>query len=306
MLENSPIVVVAIVTHRRPVELGRLLEGLKKSSLPVRGCVISDHAPGGKTREIAARGGIEVIVREDGTNPGPGVGWAKAAELALAHFGPNVDAVWFLDDDVVIAPDALRILWEAMTSSGAGGAAPLLEDAAGRLWAFPEPEAPELRETIRKAVTCADAARLIGPEPQPSVWCTGASFLVSRQAIDAVGFHRGDFWMLGEDLEYSMRVASRCGVVFTTRVVVPHLPEPGSDPEAARRGDYRKFLALLQNVSYLGFHCPHSAHMKWYVAGNFRRFFRTHGLRGLGDALRCFWEGAVRGRAAAPRRGGHF
>lgn len=295
-----PAIVAVIVTHRRPVELGRLLDSLAASELRLRGCVISDHAPDGTTQELAARSGCETLVLEDPSNPGPGQGWANAARKALEHFSPG--AIVFLDDDVVLAPSALAVLdWE-MRRAGADAIAPLLEDAAGGLWAFPEPDPPELRRAIRQAKTPADALRLLGTEPIRFCWCTGACVLADAKAIRRAGFHRPDFWMLGEDLEYSMRLASGGRAVFTCRVSVPHLPPKPTDAEAARRSDYAKFCSLLQNLSFLAFHSPHSRHLKRYLPGNFRRFFRSHGLslRTTRDAFRCLWQGAVKGR---PRGG---
>jgi hypothetical protein len=56
-----------------------------------------------------------------------------------------------------------------------------------------------------------------------------------------------------------------------------------------------KFLALLQNLSYLAFHSAHSAHLRSYLAGNFRRYARTEGLAPgtLWDAWCAFYQGAV-------------
>lgn len=283
-----------IVTHRRPAELRRLLVGLADSRVPLGACVISDHAPGGGTRDLAEGLSFPVVVRDDASNPGPGAGWARGARLGLERF-PAAEAVWYLDDDVVIAPDTLGTLIEELRQAKASAIAPLLADEAGKLWAFPEPVDPRQREKIREAVTPADARKLLGDEPLPFCWCTGASFLVTRPAIERFGLHREDFWMLGEDLEYSMRIAAQSSAVFTCKVVVPHLPPPPADAAAARRGDYVKFCSLLQNLTYLAFHSPHSRHMKHYLAGNFRRFFRSHGwnVRTVRDAAGCFLAGSV-------------
>ena len=291
-----PSIVAVIVTHRRPAELGRLLDSLAASDLRLRGCVIADHAPDGTTQALASRAGCETLVLEDPSNPGPGLGWANGARKALAHFSP--DAILFLDDDVVLAPSALGTLHEEMRRAKAEAIAPLLEDESGNLWAFPEPEPFALRKTIRRAKTPGDALRLLGDEPIRFCWCTGACLLADTDAIRRVGFHRPDFWMLGEDLEYSMRLAAAERAVFTCRVSVPHLPPISQNAEAARRSDYTKFCSLLQNLCYLAFHSPHSRHLKRYLPGNFRRFFRSHGvnLRTIRDAASCFFEGAGRGR----------
>lgn len=66
------------------------------------------------------------------------------------------------------------------------------------------------------------------------------------------------------------------------------------------KAGYIKFCALLQNLSYLSFHATESRHMKRYLPGNFRRFFRTQGFRWrtLRDASSCFWHGACAGQPA--------
>ncbi len=297
----KPGIVAAIVTHRRPHELQRLLDGLAASTLPLLGCVISDHAPTGKTKSLAAAAPFETIVLENPANPGPGAGWANAAHRAFEHFGDKVSAIWFLDDDVTVAPDALEILWRE--KGDAAAIAPLLSDERGGVWAFPEPVSVPLRKTVRQAATPADALRLLGRQPIPFCWCTGACMLVTRQAIETIGWHREDFLFLGEDLEYSMRIAGQLPAVFTCLVTVPHLPPPYPDPATAKRADYVKFCSLLQNLSYLSFHSRYSRHMKFYLPGNYRRFFRTHGwsVRTLRDALACLWNGIVLSRPRGAR-----
>jgi len=288
-------IVVVVVTFRRLPEIVRLVRSLEASTHPVLACVVIDHDGVGEVRQALLGEGLNVRVVEDSSNPGPGAGWANGARLALAEFGENLEALWFLDDDVVIPPDSLRILLEEKAKVSAGAIAPLLSDSSGDLWAFPEPRPPTLRPVIRKAKVPRDALDLLGSEPIEFCWATGACLLVDRGVIERVGFHRPDFWMLGEDLEYSMRIALLREGFFTCRVVVPHLPPPASDHVAARRSDYLKFSSLLQNLSYISFHVR--GHMWRYLPGNFRRFFRTHGvsLETLRDAAVCLWSGAIGG-----------
>lgn len=294
----SPGVVAAIVTHRRPAELRRLLDSLAASTVPLLGCVISDHAPPEARHALPPGLPFPVEILDNPSNPGPGAGWANAARHALRHFGPALTAVWYLDDDVVIPPDTLETL--LAEGRDAEAVAPLLEDAAGRVWAFPEPEYPPLRPVIREVQTPAEARRRLGDAPLPFCWCTGACFLVFRPALEAGCFHREDFFILGEDLEYSMRLAARGRAVFTCRSSVPHLPPPARDPKEAARGNYLKFCSLLQNLSYLSFHAPNRGPMPKYLPGNFRRFFRTHGfgMRAMRDAAACFRAGALLGQPA--------
>ncbi len=294
-------IVAAVATFRRGAELTRLLQSLHQCESPPALVAIADHAPGGEVAAIAEKSCLSCIVLEDATNPGPGAGWSNAASAALAAV-PDADAILFLDDDVVIPREAPGMLVDLMAQSGSGCMAPLLEDRTGRLWAFPEPAEPRLRKLIRQAATPADALRLLGDGPHAFNWCTGACILVSRQAYERTGPHRRDFFMLGEDLEFSMRAAATAGGAFTCAISVPHLPPEGTPDVSAAAV---KFCALLQNLSYLAFHSRHSAHMKHYLPGNFRRFFRTFGITGrsLSDASRCFWAGAACGEPAGKKQG---
>jgi len=298
-------VVAVVVTYRRLAELKRLVESLEASEVALLGCVIVDHEAAGTVRTALAGRRLDLRVIEDATNPGPGAGWANGARHARGEFGERAEVIWFLDDDVVILPDTLGTLLSEMGRVKAGAMAPLLSDAEGKLWAFPEPDVRALRTKIREAATPADALRLLGDGPLRFCWATGACLLVSQAMIEKIGRHRGDFWMLGEDLEYSMRIAGEGTGYFTCRAVVAHLPPLPASETSARDADYLKFCALLQNLSYLAFHGPQGNHMAGYLAGNFRRFFRSHGFRieTVRDAVSCLWHGAVRGRPAGHESG---
>jgi len=289
-------IVAVVVTFRREREIARLLASLEASSSPLAGCVVMDHAG---TMPEETRLSFPVRVFQDLSNPGPGAGWANGARRAREIFGET--DLLYLDDDVVLPPATLEILLRE--KSGARAICPLLEDADGKLWGFPEPLDARQRKLIREAVTPTDALRLLGPGPHKFCWATGACLLVDSDELATSGLHRADFWMLGEDLEYSMRLASGGAAVFTCLASVPHLPPTAVDPEEARRSDYRKFCSLLQNLSFLSFHSRHSAHLWRYLPGNFRRFFQTHGhgISALADAWECFWQGAVRGRPGGHR-----
>ncbi len=293
----NPEVAAIIVTHRRPEELRRLLEGLAAQEPRPALVVVVDNAADARTPEIVRTfpGASEMIALPG--NPGPGAAWKCGMEHALTV--PRITHLWALDDDVAAPPGILGRLLSGMEKGGGEVIAPLLSDADGRLWGFPEPADPALRGPIRQAVTPADCLRLLGAGPHRFTWCTGASVLFTRKAITECGFHRTDFFILGEDIELSMRMAARFPCVFVADAVMPHLPPPppAGHGEQAARWHYIKFLSLLQNLTYLSLRVPHSAHMRRYLAGNYRRFFATFGwhLSTVRDALACLrggWFGA--------------
>jgi GT2 family glycosyltransferase len=288
-------VAAAIATYRRPAELTRLLRSLAASDPPLDGGIfVADNASETGVRDLCGTLGARWLPRE---NSGPGPGWNTAARAALEDSA--ITHLLVLDDDVVPGPETTSLLLGAL--GGKGAAAPLLFDGKDRLWAFPEPREKGLRPAIRRVHSPSECMDLLGAEPHPFTWATGACMLYTKRAFEEAGGFREDFWMLGEDLDLSMRVASSHGGVFTAAARVPHLPPSPAEPAAA--GQRRKFLALLQNLSYLSFHSPHSAHMRSYLAGNFKRYVLTEGVSpaALRDAWRAFADGALRARPSGAR-----
>lgn len=289
----APCVAAAVATHRRDRELARLLAALAADGTPVAGGVfVADNASSDQTREVCQAAAVPCSWIPRPVNNGPGPAWNAAIAKALEN--PDVTHVLVLDDDVVPPPGTVAALLAAAHSSRAAAAAPLLFDDKKHLWAFPEPREKDLRAVIRRTVDSDECRRAFGAEPHAFCWATGACMLYPRRAFETCGFFREDFWMLGEDLEFSMRVAAALGGVFTAQAAVPHLPPP-PDPETWRVSHRLKFLALLQNLSYLSFHSPHSAHLKSYLPGNFKRYARTEGLSPgtLWDGWCAFYEGAL-------------
>lgn len=289
----APCIAAAVATHHREKELARLLDSLQRSDLPLTGGIfVADNAASPATSAVCAATAPAATWLPRAANNGPGPAWNTAAARALEN--PAVTHLLVLDDDVVVPPDALRLLLDAMNTAQVAAAAPLLFDEQDRLWAFPEPREIALRAAIRRVHTAEECRTVFGDTPHRFCWATGACMLYARRAFEAGGFFREDFWMLGEDLEYSMRVAATLGGVFTAQVTVPHLPPP-PDPDTAAVGHRRKFLALLQNLSYLAFHSPHRAHLRSYLAGNFKRYARTEGFAPgtLWDGWCAFYQGAL-------------
>lgn len=289
----APCVAAAIATFKREKELARLLGALRQSGLPLSGRVfVADNAASPETRAVCASAATPATWLPRPANNGPGAAWNTAAGRALEN--PAVTHILVLDDDVVPPPQTVSLLLDAMETSRVAAAAPLLFDTDERLWAFPEPQQIPLRSAVRRVHHPAECLAALGGEPHRFCWATGACMLYARRAFATCGFFREDFWMLGEDLEFSMRVASTLGGVFTAQVAVPHLPPP-PDPATAATSHRLKFLALLQNLSFLAFHSPHRAHLRSYLAGNFKRYARTEGFAPgtLWDAWCAFYEGAL-------------
>lgn len=297
----TPKVAVAIATYKRERELARLLSALAASDTVLDPVWVADNASAEANKAVCAKVGAKWLPRA--VNSGPGAAWNAA--LAAALEDPEVTHVLVLDDDVVPPPDAVKIMLAAIEAEACGAVAPLLFDPQGKLWGFPEPREVDLRLAIRRVTDASSARKILGEDPHPLCWATGACMLYRRDVFEKCGLFREDFWMLGEDLEFSMRAAAATGAVFTARVAVPHLPPEPSDHRAAAVAHRGKFLALLQNLSFLAFHSRNSVHLRSYLPGNFRRYLRTEGWSpGVAwDGWCAFWQGAVCAQPAGTAAG---
>jgi hypothetical protein len=293
----------AVATYRREAELTRLLDSLAASDLPLAaGVFVADNAAAPETATVCQQAPLSTAWLPQKQNCGPGPAWNAAITRAFADH--TVTHVLVLDDDVVPPADTASLLLQTLEATASAAAAPLLFDDKDHLWAFPEPREVALRPAIRQAQSPRECLAVCGPEPHAFCWATGACMLYRRDALEQSGLFREDFWMLGEDLELSMRIAANFGGAFTAQAVVPHLPPP-PDPATSRAAHRAKFLALLQNLSYLAFHSPHRAHLRRYLAGNFKRYVRTEGCDPgtLRDGWTAFRLGALRAKPSGTPAG---
>jgi len=306
MKVDFPKPVAVIATYRRKAELERLLQTLASTGNVLAGCIVADNANEGTVAEICRSLPAAFPVHWIGlkTNRGPGAAWNAGMAEASERFGKKFDSFLILDDDVVVGAEELLPILECARDTGAALVAPLLEDVGGKLWGFPEPVDEGKRRAIRSCDTPKDAVQALSGNAHALCWATGACVLHRRESLRELGNFREDFFLLGEDLDLSMRVSNRFPAFFTTNSIVRHLPPP-APPSAAATGDLIKFCALLQNLGYLSFHVSHRHHMRRYLAGNFKRFLQPH----LADvfrwrlALACFYFGVVKGRPAGTPEG---
>jgi GT2 family glycosyltransferase len=114
-LVGDPSVSVIVPAYNAEATLGDCLRALRNMSVePAEVLVYVDGATDG-TERIARDAGAEVI-----KNSGPPKGPAHARNAAAAS--AKSDLLWFVDADVVVAPDCLRRLIDDMQAHGAVGA----------------------------------------------------------------------------------------------------------------------------------------------------------------------------------------
>lgn len=288
---DAVFVVAVIATHRRAMELERLLCSLAAIPKGLGAILVVDNDANPAIAALTARF-PKTTYLNPGSNLGCGGGLNFGETKALELFGDRLTHLWILDDDVVLPPGILEDLLAAMEECSADAACPMVKDANDALGWFPGLLDRTKFRAIKMCKTQAQFLERCGSEPVAFDWAQGISLLISRRGFE-LGPHRTDYWVRGEDLEFSLRITHRYRGVFVPTTSVQHLPPP-----VAAQDELLKHAAMLQNICYTSLRLVHGRRIARTIPGNFLRFLRTWGLAALPSAWRAFYLGAIKGRPA--------
>ncbi len=301
--EQSPTAVVAVVaTYRRPAELQRLLNSLESARPDLRAVVVVDNADDPETAKVLASSPLDCRRIVPGKNLGCAGGLEMGGKAAAEMFRSDYTHLWILDDDAVVPAGTLQCLLAAMIKEQAWAAIPLVVDHNGRIGWFPEILKRTKFDAIRRRPLLEEFWNECGREPELFSWCTGVSLLVARSAVEQLGFHRGDYWVRGEDLEYSLRLTNAGRGILVPDAVVQHLP-PEPVGEANQADERAKHAAMLRNLAFTSFRLAHGRSLLWKLPGNWWRFLRMWGCNRetIATLFKTMWDGSVRGLPAGAK-----
>ncbi len=296
-----PSIVALVATFNRPKEVHRLLESLARHRNVLARVVIVDNASATAIDQVLEPWGEWVIKLAPDHNLGCGGGLKHAYEEGARRV-PLATHFLIVDDDAVIPPGTLESLVAAMDSANADLATPLILGPDHYLGWTPglyKRKAHRKAQRIREHKAFLDE---FGSQPVPFLWACGVCLLLSRRTMEENGSHREDFWVRGEDIEFSLRhTKHRDGIVVPT-LTVDHLP-PSTSAPISSESEFLKHAALVQNICYLTCRLPHGRRLRWTIPGALKHFFQTWGFRGVLAASQAVWAGAVLGYPAGRGKG---
>jgi len=236
---GRPAVDVLIPTYRRPAALAVTLAGLVSQTTPPARVVVSDQGEppssvdGAEARAVARALAMRGVAVEMVRHPRRGLAEHRQSLLDRA----TAPYVLFLDDDVLLLPDALEVLVDAIGRARCGfvgygliGASHLADERPHQqaLEVWNGPVVPELmtpsspaweRHHLHSAANVVHAARRMHLGPEDAVlyrvaWIGGCVLYDAAALREAGGF---GFWAdlpelhAGEDVLAQWRVMARAG-----------------------------------------------------------------------------------------------
>ncbi|MDD5349625.1 MAG: glycosyltransferase family 9 protein [Chthoniobacteraceae bacterium] len=295
----TPLIVAVVATYRRPEALERMLRSLQSASATVAAVVV-DNADDPQTAAVTEAEGkrMEVIRLVPGENLSCGGGLAYGERFALEHFAGRATHFLLSDDDVETAPGTLDRLVEALRQERASLACPMITWPDGIIGWFPGLLEAAPFDALRKVRVRTPEHYLaqFGSRPIRFSWATGACLMVTREALERAGLHRTDFWLRGEDFEFSLRVTAQGDGIFVPDTLVRHHCFGVLQTPEAIAAERRKQVAMLHNTAYIACRLPYGRRILRCLPGNLWRHTKNWGAGGIWEGLKAYWRGAVGGQ----------
>jgi hypothetical protein len=203
-------VAVCIVGFRNAADVLRCLHALEASSWTDFEVVVCENGGDGAVDRVQhdapARlaGGQEVKIVDAGAN----LGFAGGVNRCLAE-SPDVDAWWILNPDTEPEPNTLELMLRRLDQGDRDAVGCTLYGPTGQVQSFGGRWQPWLARAVSLGMgESVDRS----PDPAPiealQTYLNGASMLVSRRFVEAVGPMREDYFLYCEEVEWFLRARS--------------------------------------------------------------------------------------------------
>lgn len=192
-------IAAVVVTHNRLSMLKECISALSVQTLPCVIFIVDNASDDGTAEWASARQSETMLYLPTGTNLGGAGGFQFGMNMAVTM---GFDRVWVMDDDCVPAADALERLMEADTALG--GSYGFLSSLA--LWTDGSICRMNRQKLWRDVYS---DLHLIQHALLRITQATFVSCLFTADAIRQAGLPIGEFFIWGDDIEYTRRLAVR-------------------------------------------------------------------------------------------------
>lgn len=243
-----------IVTYNRLEKLKKCVRLLMESETPCDIIIVNNASTDGTGEWLQAIDDDRVSVVNQEVNVGGAGGFSIGVRKGVEI---GYDYIWMMDDDCMVRPDSLTRLLEADTVLG--GDYGWLSSIA--LWTDGSPCAMNRQKVSADFYRHAD---LLKDSLLESTQATFVSLFVPARTITRFGLPIKEFFIWGDDVEFTRRVAVRGGVrsFIVGDSLVTH--EMGDNNGSSIATDGEKRIARY-----------------WYAYRNEAYLFRKEGVRGV-------------------------
>ena len=236
-------IAACVVTYNRKVKLMRCLDSLRKQTAEGLDIIVIDNASTDGTEQelktMISSGAIKYF------NTGKNLGGAGGFYTAIKYAAPKYEYIWIMDDDTYPESDALKELLNAVK---------LLNDDFGFLssvvkWrdgSFCKMNRPWLGEDFYEHILAIENGLI------PVVEGSFVSMFVKSDTVKKKGLPIPEFFIWGDDAEYSMRLADLGGYLVPKSRVLHDMEE--NDSIDVTTTDYRRvtrYRYYLRNRIYI-------------------------------------------------------
>ena len=242
-MKNDRVAAVVVTYNRLPL-LQKCIEKLEAQTAPCDILVVNNASSDGSTEWLEARQGGRLLSKNTGANLGGAGGFNCGMRWAVEA---GYDRLWLMDDDCLPEPDALEKLLEA--DALLKGEYGWLSSVA--LWVDGS-ECRMNRQKIRKSSN--EYIPLMKYGIVQAEQATFVSLFLSANTVLRVGLPIKEFFIWGDDIEYTRRIAVReClpgFVVGRSRVVHAMKENGGSNIATDRAERIDRYRYAFRNEAY--------------------------------------------------------
>lgn len=248
-------VFAVVYTYNRKELVAQCLQSIFAQTVAPEHIVLVDNGCTDGTRDFLAAAGLLSDPRVDYVRIERNIGAAGGLRAGISRaFARGCDWAWVMDDDVVCQPDTLEYLKEAFEESF--GDPTKIGFLVSRLigpqgWANNVPQIDDRRDVVSNS---ADWSQFLHRGLVKLRIATMTSMLLPRSTIAEFGTPRSDFFLWGEDTDYTLRITQRLPGYLVGGSLATHLRGAPGDLDILTETEPRRirnFYYLYRNTAYL-------------------------------------------------------
>jgi len=282
--ECSPLIGVLTVTWNRKQDVLECIESVLRSAYPRLAVYVVDNAStDGSSQAIAEKYPDVHLIRSE-----ENLGFAGGNNLGMARMlDDGADAVFLINDDAIVAEDALDCLVRGLQDPAVGVLAPkvLVHGEPGMIWSAGGRIDSKTGVSVQRR--CGEPDRGQADEPAEVDYAVGCAMLVRADAVRRVGFMDPRYFMYYEEADWCRRIRQAgYRILYVPRSRVRHKVAPGGRNHAAYYFSRNRLLYLKSGGLSAG-------RIAWIAVSDILRSAAAHAVKGRARECRLMIRGVA-------------